>query len=459
MQYRQLPKTGEKISALGYGCMRFPTKAGKIDVEKSKAQLLRAIESGVNYLDTAWPYHGFASETFLGKHILSDKELRAKVNIATKLPCYLITKESQMKDIFDKQIKKLGVDVIDYYLLHALDRQYFERMLNFGVIDFMNKLKAEGKIRNMGFSFHGAYEDFEFIVDSYDWDFCQVQYNIVDETFQAGLKGIEYASAKGLGVIIMEPLRGGSLVGNIPKQVQKIYDTAEVKRTPVDWALRWIYNNPNVICVLSGMNEDEHITENIEIATTSLPNGMTQKEREIIASVRDMYNKLLTVKCTGCAYCMPCPAGIDIPYVFKLVNDKTMFNYRMTNVMYMTSVGIQTGGEKPKWTTCCVNCGKCEKVCPQHLEVRQHLKLVKKTLETPTVKFLSFLGRTFFTPKKHVRRVMVESKERTLEQEDIKVDTMQENTMQENAVQENAVQENTMQENVVQENVVQENKE
>ena len=394
MQYRTIAKTGEKLSALGYGCMRFPTKLGRIDVESTKNQILLAIDNGVNYLDTAWFYHVGESESFLGKHILKDG-YREKVNIATKLPCFLINKTSQFEEIFEKQRAKLNVDVIDYYLLHALDGKTFDKMVSLGIIDFMNNLKESGRIRNMGFSFHSAYDDFEHIVDSYDWDFCQVQYNILDENYQAGIKGIDYASKKGLGIFIMEPLRGGSLVGKMPKEVESLYNSAKVRRSPADWALRWVYNHPQVTMVLSGMNVDEHVLENLEIASNSLPNSLTNDESEIISNVRDIYNKLMTVKCTGCEYCLPCPAGINIPNAFKSLNNKSMFGSRLNSIMYINATGIRFKGEKPSWTTNCINCGKCEKACPQHIEIRENLKLVNKELEGPLAKTIAKVGRIF----------------------------------------------------------------
>ncbi|MFI3227659.1 MAG: aldo/keto reductase [Clostridia bacterium] len=382
MQYREIPKTGEKLSILGYGCMRFQTKFGKIDVETAKSQVLQAIDDGVNYLDTAWFYHVGESENFLGKHILIDG-YREKVNIATKMPCFLVNKTSQFEEIFEKQRKKLNVDVIDYYLLHTLDGRTFDKMVDLGIIDFMNNLKSSGRIRNMGFSFHSSYEDFEHIINSYDWDFCQVQFNILDENYQAGIRGINLAHQMGLGVFIMEPLRGGSLVGKIPKEVQKLYDTADIKRQPADWMLRWVFDHNQVTMVLSGMNSQSQVKENIETATNSLPNSMTDKEKSIISNVRDTYNKLMLVKCTGCEYCLPCPAGIDIPNAFKALNNKSMFKSRLSDIFYLKSVGINYDGDKPSWASTCIGCGKCEKACPQHIEIRKNLKLVHKNLETP----------------------------------------------------------------------------
>jgi uncharacterized protein len=231
------------------------------------------------------------------------------------------------------------------------------------------------------------------IVDAYDWDFAQVQFNMVDERFQAGIEGIRYAHGKGLGVIVMEPLRGGSLVGRIPAEVQRIYDTAEVKRAPVDWALRWVLNHPEVTMVLSGMNRDEHIRQNLEIVTDALPGSMTPQEEEIIARVRDAYKRLLKVDCTGCAYCMPCPAGIDIPAAFKNLNNYHMFSKWGARISHAMFLGIQTQDGMPHWTTDCRDCGRCEERCPQGLQVRTIFKQVQEDLEGPLVRAIARGGR------------------------------------------------------------------
>ncbi len=400
MQYRKNNKTGENISVLGFGCMRMPMKSGYIDVERAKSQILYAIDNGVNYLDTAWIYHRGTSEAFLGKHILKDG-YREKVNIATKMPCFLVNKASQFEYYFEKQRKNLGVDVIDYYLLHTLDKVTFEKMLSLGVIDFMNKLRGEGKIRYMGFSFHDKPERFAPIVDSYDWDFCQVQYNIIDENFQAGINGIRYAHGRGLNVFVMEPLRGGMLVGRMPKPVASIYENADIERKPADWALRWILNHEEVTMVLSGMNYEQHILENIETAKTSLRNTMSDAEKEIIADVRKCYDEIVTVKCSGCRYCLPCPAGIDIPNAFKYLNDLNMFGSKITRINYIMGEGVRTADGKPHWTSSCIDCGKCEKVCPQHLPIRKDLKKVAKRLEGVIPKTIAFLVRLFYHRKKN----------------------------------------------------------
>ncbi len=390
MQYRVVPKTGEKISTLGYGTMRLPTKAGRIDVEKTKQQILYAIDQGVNYLDTAWFYHMGASESFLGEHILQG-EYRNKVNVATKLPCFLITKASQFEEIFEKQLRKLQIDTIDYYLLHALDGETFIRMVNMGVLDFITKLKKDGKVRNLGFSFHGTHQEFIDIIDAYDWDFCQVQYNIIDEYFQAGIEGIKYAYQKKIAVFVMEPLRGGALVGKMPPQVDALYKQSKTKRSSVDWALSWILNHPEVTMLLSGMNDIDHIKENIEIASKQYPNTLTDLELDMLASVKDTYDSLLTVKCTACNYCMPCPKGIQIPDAFKALNDKHMFKSRLTKYMYVRAISFPK--RKVAWASTCIDCKKCVKHCPQHINIPSELKKVSKELERIDSKIVSFLAK------------------------------------------------------------------
>lgn len=401
MQYRKMPGSDDKISVLGYGCMRLPTKRGgaassNIEVEAAVKQIRMAIDSGVNYLDTAYPYHRGASESFLGEHILKDG-YREKVYIATKLPCFMIHKKESIQEIFEKQLDKLQVDYIDYYLLHALDKLTWERMLSFGIIEFMDKIKATGKVRHMGFSFHGKKEDFMKICDGYDFDFTQVQYNLLDEHFQAGIEGIEYAHKKGMGVIVMEPLRGGSLVGGIPKEVQKVYDQAKIKRSPADWALRYVWNNPAVTLLLSGMNSEEQVIENVRVASESLPGSMSEDDHQIIDKVRDTYTELLQVGCTGCAYCMPCPAGINIPAAFKNLNNAHMFSKREAWVSQVRYLGVLTDDGKAHFTNACIDCGKCESHCPQNIPIRETFKQVRKELEGPSAKITAAVLRPFFT--------------------------------------------------------------
>lgn len=399
MQYRTVPKTGEKLSVLGYGCMRLPAKGGRelssfIDIEKAKAQIFYAIDNGVNYLDTAYTYHLGASESFLGEHILNGP-YREKVNIATKLPCFLISKRESIEKIFEKQLSKLKVDYIDYYFLHALEGISFEKMLDLGIIDFINREKARGRIRNMGFSYHGRREDFKKIVDSYDWIFTMAQFNILDEHFQAGIEGIQYAAEQKLAVFAMEPLRGGSLANRVPKEVQKIYDSAHVKRSAVDWALRWVLDHSEITMLLSGMNEMSQIKENIEVVSNALPNTLSKDEKNIIRNVRNKYIDLLKVKCTGCGYCLPCPVNIDIPSALKYFNEYHMISRLGAKARHALYAAVRTSDGNPHWASSCINCGQCEENCPQHLPIREHLKAVTKDLESSSWKLFAKLVRIF----------------------------------------------------------------
>ena len=405
-----MPGSEEKLSVLGFGCMRLPTRFGGptsafIDRDKAVRQIRYAIDNGVNYLDTAYPYHMGNSESFLGEHILTDG-YRDKVKVATKLPCFSIRRKEAVESTFQKQLKKLQTDRIDYYLLHALDGTGWDKMLSLDILSFMDKIRKEGSVGKMGFSFHGRKKDFLRIVDGYDWDFAQIQFNILDESFQAGIEGMEYAHSRGLGIVVMEPLRGGSLVGKIPGEVQKLYNFADVKRNPVDWALRWILNHPAVTVVLSGMNCMDHIKENIAVVEDALPGSMTEKETKIIGDVRNTYNKLLQVGCTGCSYCLPCPAGIDIPAAFANLNNFHMFSKTESRVYHANYLGIQTRDGKPHWTSSCINCGKCEKRCPQNIPVRSYFPRIQKDLEVPLVKAIAAIGRKFVNRKQTLEHIL-----------------------------------------------------
>jgi hypothetical protein len=312
----------------------------------------------------------------------------------------LIYKKEKIEEIFEKQIQRLRVDYIDYYLMHTLDGATWERMKRLGIIDFIDKIKREKKARYVGFSFHGQHDEFIKIADDYDWDFVQVQYNILDENFQAGIKGIRYAASKGMGVIVMEPLRGGSLVGRMPREVAAIYDSAEVKKSAADWALSWIYNNPDVTLLLSGMNELEQIQENTEIASCAKANGMSEAELDIVKRVRDKYLELMRVGCTGCGYCMPCPAGINIPDTFKYYNSYHMFKHGRSKMDYMQFAGVKTADGKPHWTTSCIDCGKCEKACPQNIEVRKEFINVRKDMEGIGTKIAAAVMRPIMGARK-----------------------------------------------------------
>jgi hypothetical protein len=375
-----MPQNGDSLSALGFGCMRMPMVDGKIDEERAISQIRTAIDEGVNYLDTAWPYHDGESEPLLGKALKDG--YRDKVKIATKLPTWMIKTREDMDSFLNAQLEKLGTDHIDYYLIHALSGPSWESIKKLGVIDFLNKARKDGRIVNAGFSFHGLAEDFQPIVDDYPWVFCQIQYNLLDTEFQAGKKGLEYAASKDMGVIVMEPLRGGNLgLPTPPQAVADIWDLADTKRPPVEWALRWVWNHPEVTVVLSGMNEEAHVRQNMEIAGDAEANSMTTGELDLCRRVADTYRKLMQVGCTGCGYCMPCPAEVQIPTCFDLLNKSQMFDFTEAKRMY----GIFAEGtvlqRNPGYASQCVECGECIEKCPQNIDIPEVLKQVVSEFE------------------------------------------------------------------------------
>ena len=394
MQYRTVPKNGDKLSALGFGAMRLPTRLGRLDEERATKQIRSAIDAGVNYIDTAVPYHGGESERFVGR-CLQDG-YREKVKIATKLPPHAVNTREDMDRILGIQLKKLKTDHIDYYLLHGIEGSQWRRLYDLGVLDFLDKAKASGKIRNAGFSFHGDRKAFLEIIDAYDWTFCQIQYNYLDETNQAGTEGLQYAASKNIAVMVMEPLRGGMLAGKLPPAVQQIFDRAPVKRSPAEWALRWVWNHPEVTVVLSGMNDENHIAENIRVCGTAFPNAMSEAERATIGDVVGTYRGLVKVGCTGCAYCMPCPSGVNIPMCFSLYNDYHIgANTLLTRGMYG---GMLMGGIMPSRAdaSLCRQCGKCAKACPQHIAIPDELANVNRTLGGLRTKIMMPIVRMMF---------------------------------------------------------------
>lgn len=377
MLYRKMGNTGDEVSSLGYGCMRFPSNKGTIDEALTEKQIMYAIENGVNYFDTAYFYHAGKSEVILG-NILLKNSCRDKVKIADKLPPFLVKTTEDINKIFNTQLEKLRTTYIDYYLMHAVSNfETWERLKTLGILEFIAKNKQEGKIKYIGFSYHGKLDDFKKIVDDYPWDFCQIQYNYLDENNQAGTEGLKYAYNKGLGVVIMEPLRGGSLAGKVPDRVKDVMAKADDKKTAAEWALRWIWNHKEVATVLSGMNVDKNIEENINIASSALADTMTEEELGIIDEVKNTYRSIMQVPCTGCAYCMPCPFGVDIPYAFNSYNSKYFFNNKHMKYQYIGfTSGI--GGGKTSHAKVCTECGMCEKKCPQSIEIRKELKKVSK---------------------------------------------------------------------------------
>ena len=385
MLYRNVPKNRDSLSILGFGAMRLPLNEDQsINEEAAIAQMRKAIDAGVNYLDTAWPYHGGQSEVVLGKALKDG--YREKVKIADKLPVWLCNNREDMESFLNQQLERLEVETIDYYLLHALEGKSWDRLEALGVIGFLEDAKAAGKIAHLGFSFHGSNEDFIRIVDAYNWTFCQIQYNFLDTKNQAGTAGLKYAASKDMAVMIMEPLRGGNLSRTeAPPQVQVLWDSAETKRTPVEWALRWVWNAPEVTVVLSGMNMDEHIEQNLAIAEQAEAGSLTDAELTLVDQVADKYRELMPVGCTGCQYCMPCPAGVNIPICFDRYNSGRMFEEPQETTQYMYAVfnGIATGNNTK--ASLCVECGECMEHCPQHIEIPERLKEVVEYCESDAI--------------------------------------------------------------------------
>ncbi len=378
-----MPGNGDELSILGFGCMRLAVKEdGSIDEERATRQVRYAIDHGVNYVDSAWPYHMGQSEPFVG-HALADG-YRNKVKLATKLPSWLIESREDMDKYLNAQLVKLKTDHIDYYLVHTLVGDLWDTVEKLGVADFLDNAKVDGRIKNAGFSFHGAGTDFNRIVDAYDWDFCQIQYNFLDEKNQAGTAGLEYAATMGLGVIIMEPLRGGNLTKNVPPAIRAIWDEALVKRTAPEWALRWIWNHPEVTVVLSGMNDETHIQENLTVADQAYPNSLKDAELDLVKRVEAKYRELMKVGCTGCRYCMPCPSDVNIPLCFEEYNNLYMVdNPEVEKFMYAKRLGGAVALGNPEFASLCAQCGQCVEKCPQHIDIPGTLESVVEELEGP----------------------------------------------------------------------------
>jgi predicted aldo/keto reductase-like oxidoreductase len=387
MLYRTFGSTGVQTSILGFGCMRLPlldANPTHIDVPLATQMLHYAIEQGVNYLDTAFPYH---SESFEGGHGASEGFLgealrggyREKVLVATKLPVWRVKSRADMDEILAGQLECLRTDCIDCYLLHGLNGREFERLVALGALQFLDAAKAAGLIRFAGFSFHDEASAFPPIVDAYDWDFCQIQYNFMDTEFQAGTAGLAYAAAKGLGVVVMEPLKGGRLAGTVPAPVQAVWDEAAVKRSPAEWALSYVWDDPRVSLLLSGMSTMDQVVENIEVASRVRPRTMSSEDMALVERVRQAYQARTVVDCTDCRYCMPCPQGITIPMMFSLLNNASFFE-RPTEERH--AYGFEVGGGHSAPASACTECGQCEEACPQQIAVSRELKKVVEAFES-----------------------------------------------------------------------------
>ncbi len=389
MNYRK-DKYGNLLSVLGFGCMRFPRKGTGIDFKETEREIITAVENGINYFDTAYVYG--SSEAVLGE-ILEKNSLRDKVYIATKLPHYLIKSREELEKKFKEQLTRLRTDHIDYYLMHMLsDVDTWNRLVKLGILEWINEKKASGEIRQIGFSYHGNTDMFCSLIDAFEWDFCQIQYNYMDEHSQAGRRGLHYANSKGLPVVIMEPLRGGKLVTRLPDEAKRIFENYEPKHTPAQWAFRWLWNQPEVTVVLSGMNSQEMLLDNISTASDTEVGSMTGKDEEMLKAVLAAINAKMKVGCTGCGYCMPCPKKVDIPGTFAAYNRRYSEGRFWAYVEYFMCTALRSNSTA---ASNCVGCGKCEAHCPQHIEIRKQLKEAQKELEGPIYRIASKVAKRF----------------------------------------------------------------
>lgn len=374
MQYRK-DKYGNDISILGFGCMRFTKKGNSIDIDKAEKEIMAAYEAGVNYYDTAYIYPG--SEVTIGE-IFERNGIRDKINIATKLPQYLISSQSAIDKYFTEELSRLRTDYVDYYLMHHLtDIFMWEKLKNIGILDWIDEKKKNKQIRNIGFSYHGNSDNFVKILDDYDWDFCQIQYNYLDENTQAGLIGLKAAAEKGIPVVIMEPLRGGKLVNMLPESAVNSFKESGRDWTPAEWAFRWLYNQPEVTCVLSGMNSVEMVEENCRTADEAVAGHLTDDDFKVLEKVTKQIHEKEKVGCTGCRYCMPCPKNVDIPGIFRCYNAMYTESKSSGRFEYAQTVGLT---KEPAFASQCIECGKCEKHCPQNIPIREKLKEADKAL-------------------------------------------------------------------------------
>ncbi len=387
MKYRTMGSTGDDVSVLGFGCMRLPTTGDgtdrtKIDYEVAISMLRTAIDAGVNYVDTAYPYHSNSfeepgeSEPFVGKALADG--YRDKVMLATKLPPWLLQGRDDMDRVLDNQLKRLKTDRIDYYLLHGLNKMFWPMLQQMGALEFLETALGDGRIKRAGFSYHDGPELFPRIVDAWDWDFCQLQYNYLDEEFQAGKAGLMHAAAKGMGIVAMEPLRGGNLAGELPKEAEEALAGSDTKRSHAEWALRWVWNHPEVSTLLSGMTEPWHVDENLKIADEAAPDSLTEDELNRIEKVKEVFKTKQKVPCTQCRYCMPCPEGVDIPGNLAAYNEYFLFDtdgHRyMAKICYNMVLGADAKADK------CTACGQCLEHCPQQIQIPDELEIAKEVL-------------------------------------------------------------------------------
>ncbi len=390
MQYRKNPRNGQELSALGYGCLRFSKKGKDIDQAKAEEEMKRAIEAGVTYFDTAYTYPG--SEVCLGTFLA--KGYRDRVSIATKLPHYYIKKTEDFDRYFNEELERLQTDHVEYYLMHMLNaKSAWDRIRALGVEEWIAKKKASGQIQNIGFSFHGGTNAFLELVDAYDWDFCQIQYNYMDEHSQAGRRGLNYAHEKGLPVIIMEPLRGGRLVQGLPATAKELIEAHPSKRSAAEWGLRWLWDQPEITVILSGMNDTKQVEENLRVAEEAVPGCMSSEDHAFIASIRNEINRYVKVPCTGCGYCMPCPKGVDIPVCFSAYNTRYTDSWYGGMKAYFMCNALRS---KHSGASNCIKCGKCKRQCPQGIDIPNELEQVRKKMEGPIYRVAGAVARKIF---------------------------------------------------------------
>lgn len=359
MFYRDFPAAGKKVSALGMGCMRMPTlnkEGNPIDRPAAISLIRRAIDSGVTYVDTAYGYHNGNSEGLVGEALKDG--YRERVTLATKLPVWLVKEHADMERLLDEQLGRLGVDHVDVYLAHALDGKRFDEMKDLGLLEFMDEMVRKGKIRYPGFSFHDDAAAFRHIIDSYDWKLAQVQMNLLDEFNQATMEGVRYAASKGIRIVVMEPVRGGALVKGVPDEIRALYEQGAPRRSPAEWAFRWLIDKPEFMTILSGMSTSEQVDDNVRIFSAADVGCLSDEEKAVITNVRKAYEARIKVGCTGCEYCMPCPQGIKIPEIFKSYDSASMFGDVEGFRKHYNALEVNASA--------CVGCESCVSACPQH---------------------------------------------------------------------------------------------
>ena len=374
MQYRPFGKLDFKVSALGFGAMRLPVTSGgygRVDEPEAIRIMRYAIDNGVNYIDTAYGYHGGMSEGVVGRALLDG--YRAKVSLATKMPHWHVKENSDFERLLNEQLDKLQTEVIDFYLLHSLGAESWKAMCALDVLPWLEKARASGRIRRLGFSFHDNLAAFKEIVDGFAWDFTQIQYNYIDIENQAGTAGLKYAAERGLGVVVMEGLLGGRLV-NPPAAIQAIWDGSPIRRSPADWALQWLWNQPEVSVVLSGMSSMQQVVENLASADASEVNHLSADELARVDQVRRQYNDLCQIPCTACDYCQPCPNKVKIPYIFELYNSASMYNVLDDAKREYAQMAMEERADM------CLDCDECEAKCPQHIPISAWMPTIHSAL-------------------------------------------------------------------------------